>query len=289
MPHYYTPSGRTTSGKAVIAYISALVMAYCFAVAYTLIVEIIPLIYIKFLITALMAAGLGFAVRSIGKICKMRHKKEFLNLTYFGAFFLLYFSWIIFAAMVEEGSYSGALNTGLHFDIIFSPLLFFSWMAKLSGIGIRGFGSVPVNGMPLIITWIIEALILVIIPIGINYKKQLPPFSVKLDKWYPKYNLKQFFEFIVTSHKFREELEGNALTAIENLGKGLANRYGMVSVYYLKNDVDAYLSFTNIFIEKQGTGNKKETEIIHGLHISAKDAEYLIEKYKADKQFFLDH
>lgn len=36
---YYTPSGRTTSGKAVTANISALVISYCFTITYTLLVE----------------------------------------------------------------------------------------------------------------------------------------------------------------------------------------------------------------------------------------------------------
>jgi hypothetical protein len=43
---YYTPSGRTTSGKAVASYISTLVIAYCFAIAYTLVVENIHALHI---------------------------------------------------------------------------------------------------------------------------------------------------------------------------------------------------------------------------------------------------
>lgn len=79
------------------------------------------------------------------------------------------------------------------------------------------------------------------------------------------------------------------METISAMGKGLANRYGQISIYYLKNDPDAYLSLTNVFIEAQGTGKRVETSVLHGFRISAKDAEILMEKYKVDKEFFLDH
>ena len=289
MLHYYSPSGRTTSGKAVSAYIFTLVVAYVLAIVYTIFIEVIPIIYVKFIISGVAAAALGFSIRSIGKIFKMRHKNEFMNLTYFGAFFFLYFSWIIFASILEIGSYSGAKDFGLHLDIIFSPILFFTWIGELSGVGTWGFGRVPVNGFPLIIIWIIEALILVVIPIAINWKKPLPPFSNKLEKWYPKYNLKQYFEYMVTANQFKSDLEKDYMDAISKLGKGFADRFGQISIYYLKNDSDAYLSFTNVFIEGKGTGKRNEALMIHTFRISSIDAEYLMEKYKKAKEFFLDH
>jgi hypothetical protein len=49
------------------------------------------------------------------------------------------------------------------------------------------------------------------------------------------------------------------------------------------------LSYTNIFIEAKGTGKRNEDLMIHTFRISSSDAEHLMEKYKTEKEFFLDH
>jgi hypothetical protein len=288
MLHYYSPSGKTSSGNLIAGYLIMLVIAYAVAIAYTIIEMIIPIVYLNGFIVGIFAMIIAFCARNIGKIFKMRTRKEFLALVVFSSFFAWYFSWIVYIAIAIEG-YAGGINFELHSDIIFSPLISLNIVGEIYKVGMWGIFGAQVNGFMLALVWIIEAGILFAVSFLLIKNRSLPPFSTNLNKWYPKYNLKQYFEYVVTENKFREDVETNYMDAIINLGKGFANRYGQISIYYLKNDTDAYLSFTNILIEAQGTGKRNDIEIIHTLRISPNDAEILMDKYKTEREFFLDH
>lgn len=141
----------------------------------------------------------------------------------------------------------------------------------------------------ILIFWIAETVILFMIPFALLYKRNIPPFSTALDKWYRKYTLDHFFEYIVTANQVKTDFENNGIAALEKLGKGIAFRYGQISIYYLKNDPTAYLSITNISIEKKGQGKKNENTFLHAFKITAQEAEMLMEKYRTKREYFLEH
>ena len=285
---YYSPSSQTTSGLLIGAFLILFFLVYPLAIAYTVIVLVMPFAFVNGVITGLAAMTIVFCARSIGKLMKMRTPREFRNLVMFSVFIFWYFSWIIFSSIYIEG-FSGGKNWILHSDLFFRPDLLAKVIAANYEVGLRIIFGANFNNWQLVLVWVIEVAILFFVSYFLIKRKLIPPFSNRLNKWYPKYNLRQYFEYVVTANQFKIDIESHYMNAINALGKGMAHRYGQVSIYYLKDDADAYLSFTNISIEGHGTGKRNENTIIHTLRISPYDAATLMEKYKTEKEFFLDN
>lgn len=124
MPLYYSPSGKTSSNNMVSAYLILLAIAYFTAIAYTIVEIASPIVYISWAFPVIFSFILFYCTWIIGKLFKLRSKKEFIRLGLFSSFFGWFFSWAIYGAMALEG-FEGGINFNLHTDIIFNPAGFF--------------------------------------------------------------------------------------------------------------------------------------------------------------------
>lgn len=285
---YYKNNRKANLFQNIMAFISVAIFTYFFSIVYIAALTIMPVVYLNMVFLIALGMLISFTSRNIGKIFKMRQKIEYQILIGFGSFMTVYFSWVIYCSTAYEGI-AAVINFKLHYQIIIHPAGFFEVIGIIYEKGMWGIFGGTVKGFQLGVIWLIELTTLFIIPLYLIYKKNLPPFSNKLNKWLPLYELKTFFEYSVTTKKHIQDFENDYLTTINNLEKGMPNRFGKISIYYLSNESDAYLSFTNISIEGHGSGKTNENNLIHLLRISTEDAQNLMNKHQYNKVFYLDH
>lgn len=286
--YYYKATGSAPLGGKLIAYGLGLVFSTVLSIAYIFLVNIMLIPYIIILIAVLYAVVLGYSAKVIAKIGLLRNKKERLLFGLYMGAIAYYVQWVVYIAYLVYG-FTGTLQLDVLINVFLSPADLIHAIGTVNQEGAWDIGDTVINGLPLTIIWIFEvALILGLPPLIINFHP-LPPYSENLDKWYGKYILQQFFEYIVTPNGFVEELKEKGGKALYDLGKSTPNRYGRASIFYLPDEDDAYLSFENVFLENSGRGNEKTTSIVHLFKIDKTTAQELMEKYKTKKPFFLEY
>ena len=286
--YYYKATGSAPLGGKLIAYGVGLVLSTVLSIAYIFLVNIMLIPYILIFIAILYAVVLGYSAKIVAKIGLLRNKKERLLFGLYMGVIAYYVQWVVYIAYLIHG-FTGTLQLSVLMDVFLNPADLIHTIGIVNQEGAWSIGDAVVNGWPLTIIWIFEAgLVLGIPPLIINFHP-LPPYSENLNKWYRKYVLQQFFEYIVTQNGFIEQLRETGGQALHDLDKGMPNRFGRASIFFLSDEEVAYLSFENVFLENSGRGSEKSTSIVHLFKIDKTTAQELMEKYRTKKSFFLDY
>lgn len=286
--YFYKATGSAPLGGKFIAYGLGLILATILSIGYIFVVEIVHFPYVIFLVAIFFATILGYTAKILAKIGLLRNKKERLLFGLYMGVIAFYVQWVVYIAYLVYG-FTGTLQLSVLTNVFLSPADLIHAIGAVNQEGAWGFGDAVVNGWPLTIIWIFEAaLIIGLPPLIINFHP-LPPYSENLNKWYRKYVLQQFFEYVVTPNGFVEQLKEKGGQALHDLDKGMPHRHGRASVFFLPNEDDAYLSFENVFLENSGRGSEKTTSIVHLFKIDKAIAQELMEKYRTKKPFFLDY
>ena len=90
-------------------------------------------------------------------------------------------------------------------------------------------------------------------------------------------------------NQFKEDLAKDVVSTIDNLSYGASNRYSEVSVYYLEDEEEQYLSVDTIFIENQGKGKTNTTPVVHLVKIDKNMANELMKKHGKKKQLLFNY
>ncbi|MFX3625853.1 MAG: hypothetical protein ACN6I4_00705 [bacterium] len=283
--NYYYPTGSAGIVGKLVAYSLTVCVAFVLALIYNFLIVFIPFPYINFFITLGMGIVLGYSTKVFSKMGKLRNYRERAWIGLFAGIVVYYFQWASFV-MFALLDFDIFIDFPLYIEIIVSPLAMFETIALINKIGTWSIFSIPFNGIILTLVWIVEGLIIIAVPFILVRVQPLTPFSEILDKWYKLYRINHFFERVPQT--FAKTLEEEGVNAIYNLGKGEANRYGRISIYYLEDEEYAYISADNIRMDRDGK-NEDISGIVDAFKIDNTTAKELLEKYSTKKLNWLEH
>lgn len=262
--------------------VAALFLGY----AYSVITTLIPLVYINFLITIGFGLALAFVVRIAVRLSHNRNKKSHYILAFVISLMAVVFQWatyILYAVNGEIPSISDYLSN-VYWIVL--PQVFFPTIIEINEIGMWSILGVTLNGVALSFIWVLEAIVIMALPIIAVYKTKVYPYSELNAKWYPKYTLNQDFESVGGVSSFLNYLTVDPTSAIEDLGRGMGYRYSKVHVFYHINENKQYLSLEKVFIEKRGAGKRTSEIVINNLEIDRNTAQEILEKFPNKKERF---
>jgi hypothetical protein len=276
---HYQESGKINPLGLVMAYGICAALGIFLGYIYSLIVILLPLVYINFLITCGFGLILGVINRIVVRLTHNRNKKSQLVLALFSGLLSTYFQWIAYLLFAIDGEIPSLSLYLSNLHWIVYPQELYALVAELNSIGLWSIFGAPLNGPVLTFIWFLEAFIIIGMPIIAVYKTKVYPYSEFLGDWYPKFTLHHHFESIATVNKLLTDLQRDTLSAIKALGNGTGNRHTKIHVFYAKDEDKQYLTFEKIFIEGQGTGKTISTVLINNFTIDRKTAESILANF----------
>ncbi len=249
---------------------------------------LIPLIYFNFIITIGFGFVIAIFVQIISKFLKIRERKTRLIMVTILLVVAYYSHWIAYILYISSGTIP-SLSNFLSYWIY--PQNFFAIIGEINTYGTwsLGFSSeTPVRGIVLTLIWLAEAAIIFFL--AINYILKFPenPFSEQQNKWFPKLTLDKEFVAFFSADVFMKEIRDGGTNFILKADKGRANKYSEISIFYLPNENNQYLTVDTISIDSKKGSNKEVTPIITPIKISNEEAKQLMDAFGTKKPFFLE-
>lgn len=287
MSKIYVAPEQNSLIRITLAFICIIILTYFVSFAYGLLIAVSPLIYFNFIITTLFGLTLGYGVRILTKLFKILAKKIIVGLSITSGIFGIYFSWIAFVLyFVTEVDLLTAYFSELL--LVFDPIQLIEIMQEMNTQGLWEIFRINFKGWILTIIWLIEACLIIWMPMKLAFEQKQSPFSLSHNKWYEKHVLQKDFSYVFRKNPFLETIQENCVNAINDLENGKATRFARVSVYYLKEESQQYISVENVNRARNGKRENSQ-DVIHLLSISSIQAKTLIEKYHAEKAFIFDY
>ncbi len=282
----YKPIGNSNPINIGLAFVICLLLSLFLGWLYSL-TALIPIIYFNWFITIGFGFVMAISIQIIAKLLKIRERKLRIYLIVFSLIIAYYSHWIAYLLIL------GLQKIPTIFEFLnywIYPNFFFSNISELNRIGAWSIGvsNLFVKGYVLTIIWIIEALILFFI--GIRYTNKFPenPFSVMLNKWYPKFTIDYNFAAVYSKNKIISNLKESGIDLIFDMDKGLANKFTNISIFYLEGEAKQYLSIDTIGVNARNGSSKNITSVLKPIEISTIEAKNLMSKFGTKKEFFLD-
>lgn len=279
---YYKESEQINLIKEVFSYVICIVLASILGYLYAILTIFNPVLYLSFLTTVGFGFILGLICRGLVRLSHNRSKKHQIIQAIIIGILGNYAQWTAYILYVfnETVPPFGLYIDNLHW-FVFSEN-FFAAIVKINTVGIWSIFGITFKGFVLTIVWVIEFLIIAVLPVIAVIKAPTRPYSELLKKWYPKYTLIKDFESISTGNQFRGHLKSAPLEAIDSLQKGNGLRYSKIHLFYLKDEEAQYLTLEKIFIG--GKGKKDSSIIINNFLINQSDVEQIFKKYDYKKE-----
>jgi hypothetical protein len=281
---FYKPSGQMSSNGSIFTILLNLLFAFIAGFLYSTIIYYNPFVYVNFLLTIGFGLSVGLLNRLMIRVGHNRNKKDQLILAGAGGFMALYIHWASFMLIID---YQGVPSLGNYFANVWyfiNPVNFFHAMGVINKFGLWSIFGITFKGFGLALFWLFEAFIILFLSVSAVYKANILPYSEKFGMWYPKFTLYNDFQSVSAAKAVTEELAKTPYEFINNLAKGWGNRHAKIHIYYLKEELQQYLSIENIFMEGQGRGKTNKTMMISNFRISNETAKKILENYKHKKE-----
>ncbi len=243
---------------------------------------VLPFVYVNFLIPIILAVILGYFTIAVNYFTKQTHRMSEFGVTAAFGLITWYFSWVAFILFLNRNEFDSVGQAYFHdFTLIFEPLEVFRIIGEIYKVGLWEFDGVAVNGSPLTFIWILEALILIIVPLILVFKQHIRPFSSAHNKWYREFILDKDFGSVYGRPQLKEDLKSEPIKTLEDITFGKANLYTQVSIFFLEEESTQFISLFDIRIDQKN--NKEKNEIIHMMEITSQDARTIMKNWHAKK------
>lgn len=284
----YVAVEQPSKPKLIAGISVSILWAFAVSFAYGVIIAVSPLVYFNVFITAGFGIFLGFGVRMLTKVFSITQKKIAVRTALACGIVGVYFSWVVYILyfLTEEGALIESYF--LHPFLVFKPAAVVNIMMEMNQYGMWAIFGIVFKGWILTIVWIIEAGVIVVVSTLLVKNQPQSPFSLTYNKWYKKYILIRDFESIGMKEPFKQELAENPVESIKALGNGKAYHFARVSIYYLKEENDQYITVENVRKDREGK-SEDSIEVIHLLTIKREEAKKLIEEFHGKKAFIFDY
>ncbi len=279
---FYTPSGKSPIVGFYLALIIGSLLCIVLAYVYNVFTVIIPAVYVNLFICIGFGITIGFIVRYFSRIAKIRSKQQIIMLASIIGIIAWYFQWIAYFIylITDDISWTAFID---NIGFFHKPSDFINILLLLNKNGSWEIFGIVFTDFALWFVWFLEAFLIIGIPILLSFKYSIIPFSERLNKWYKKRILKFEFEAISTIYQFKQNIVDDPVSTITQLTYGRAFKYSEVSIFYLEDEEEHYLSVDNVYIED----NKKKnyTPIVQFLKIDPNTTKLLEDKYGAKRVF----
>ncbi len=281
---YYQESGRLNPGKYVVTTILGVALAIILGYVYSLLIYFIPLVYFNVIICFGFGVVMGGLVMVFSRFGDSRNQKGRIVQSLIFSLVAYYFHWVAYLIILINGEVA---SPDIYFNnlfLSFDPAFMLELIMEINAEGVWSMFGINFTGGALLTVWVIEALLILGIPIVMVLRFEPLPFSELNGKWYPKFTLKQHFYSATGSDQWVRLLADNPVKTIDDLGLGKANRYGLIHLYVAEKEKTQYISIESVYIDT-GEKGKKETEtVVLNLGIDTDAAKEILQKYEHKKE-----
>lgn len=275
----YQESVKTNLLGLIISIFIHLLGAFFLGYFYNALIIKIPLVYLNFLITFGLGLLLGYIIRITVRLSHNRNKRNQIIQAIVLGLLVNYFQWIAYLLFAYNDELPKFSEYAGHIFWIFHPSSFFELMAEVNKIGLWSIFGINLNGFILTLIWLVEALLIIGGPVFSVITTKIYPYSELLMKWYSKYTLLDEFASIYGETTLMKNLQTDCLKTIKELGKGTANRYSKIHLFYLPGEEHNYLTFEKINIESRGKARKTSKIILNNFRVDKDTANKILEQY----------
>ncbi len=281
---YYRSSGKFGIGSIVMFLFFALLAVPVLALIYTYLSFYIPLVYFNVLATAAFGFALGYLLNFLvikkGKVRNFGIGILFAVLTGLIAMYFNYSFWLQILFNESGGMAVGSvLSNGL--KLAASPGTIFSLVSEVNTMGTWGLKSGDaISGIPLTIVWIIEALIVIVLPIMMSAGQTTYPFCETQNDWAEPVTIGPM-NFIAKPDMLVQQLESGDTTLLASLDKNTSPEpaYSVLTFYHI-DDGDCYLTATNVQMLVENGEEKEETlDVVEYIKVPETIVDSMVEKF----------
>ncbi|MCT4645821.1 MAG: hypothetical protein N4A74_12610 [Carboxylicivirga sp.] len=276
----------TLPGLILAAGLSALVSILS-AYLYALLVAFIPFIYLNAMITGVFGIVIGFTVIYISRITLIRNAKVRFTIGVVSGIIGVLAQWLVFLFFLVTGEIplQDTIQQGV---FLLDPVILKDLLSELYNYGTWSIFGVTLRGIPLLLIWLAEAVIIIGAPLLLLLKYPISPFSEKLNQWYPKKVLAQDFAYVSGVVSYIKELRDSKAENLLHYPRGDGHRHSRVSIYFMEQEEIAYLSTDNIYITSGDKGGKDIDPVVRFVAIPNQVAKQLLDKFGVRKWSYQD-
>lgn len=282
MSVFYQESERISKPMLLLSFLLLFVISFFMAYAYLAATLFIPVFLNPFL-TIGFGLALGLFNSGVFRITKNRSKNSRYSIAIASGLFALFFQWNVALCVAYTGHMPSFSLYFQSLNWINLPTDYFQSLADINETGWWKIGKIPINGFALTVVWILEAIIILAIPIAFVYKHAVYPFSEKENRWYPKYTLLRDFESIPVGGRLLNDLKNGVLEAIASLEKGSATRHTKIHIYFLPEEDFQYLTFERVN-ENGGGINGRKHIVLNNFKIDTATAKAILNTYANNRE-----
>ncbi|MEO0339304.1 MAG: hypothetical protein AAF242_08810 [Bacteroidota bacterium] len=283
---FYEPSRQVNPLSFGITLLIGIVAMLVLGYIYSILIIFIPIIYANVLITIGFGLAIAYLIKILGKLFHNRHKQSLLAQAVILGLLANLFQWITYVLYMYIGEYPSPLDYLANIPVFINPLNLFPLITEINAVGTWSIFGITFSGGLLALVWIIEFLMILGIPVLMILGTTIPPYSELSKKWYPQFILDKDFTSMVAGEELLKQLSTGTLNTLQGFKEGGATRFSKISLYYLPNEMDQYLSIDRYFIEDQGKGKTEQTAIVENLKIKAVEAKAILDHFKYQKLSF---
>lgn len=282
---YYEPEDSLEYKNILTVIFVGVILSFFTSIIYTLL-GAIPLIYVKALITIGYGFSFGYIIKILSKIFKLKNFKSRMIALIPIVLIGYYFQWTHYIVNIATDGIPSFKDFAYY---SFSPNSFFIFINKLIQNGAWEVSNTLIKGFNLKLVWMVEFLLIIIVPILFVLKLPNNPYSESLNKWYPKYILTKEFEKIYSKARFvinLKKLGSQQMTT--TLGRGRANNFSRISIFYLERESRQYIMVEKVEITSGNNTKTKIETVVEPIEISTKEAKELMDIYEYKKESYLE-
>jgi hypothetical protein len=190
MNSFYSPSGKFDITLTPMSVIIIVLASLVLSIIYVALQWFIPFIYLNVFITVGFGLGLAIAGYLAVRFAKIRNPYVGVLLGVAAGLAGLYSQWALYMSLMSQadGNIAGvwaktSFNLSTYLLVLLHPSVLFQAMPALNEVGTFSIKSAQVSGILLWIVWLIEALIIVAIPVFATWSFAAAPFSELTSKW----------------------------------------------------------------------------------------------------------
>ncbi|MBK9577108.1 MAG: hypothetical protein IPK50_04360 [Fibrobacterota bacterium] len=269
MASQYSPSGRFSPLALLLFPAVLLTIVPLLSAAYAYAIWYVPIVYLNAVFALILGGLTGYAInRLVVKVGKVRNNVLAIAFAAVGAVASLYLQWAVWVDLViNAGKTYGDEHMGVTVSNIqilqvlglaLSPLDLFSIIGKISETGTWGIRGNAISGVFLIGIWVIEAGILLVLPMIMSTSQSKKPFCEMSGEWFTEEELpaKKFIESKAAFLASLDNLEVSPLSTMQD-ATDLGADHSLVTKYCSRTNPKCYISVIN---KKSKVNSKGEIE-----------------------------
>lgn len=266
---FYTPSGKIPAKGLVISLVTAFVLTIICSMLYIALQWFIPFIYFNLFITIGLGLGVSLALSWAIELGKVRNLKYAVLLSIVCSLLAWYAQWALFVSLMYEanGNMGGGtwVRSSFHitgfWHVFTHPQLLFQSMVTLNDVGTFNLNHSVVSGAFLWVIWVVEAAIIIFIPIGMSFMgKATEPFSEQNNSWMSKRELDGKLKLVADQDQFVSELSSGNLKMLKDFlpSEPVVDEYATICVHECAGDPVQYITVTNVTHTTDKKGEPKK-------------------------------